>query len=164
MFLAKTGCHLCQAWSHLMGATMQLRQKPLSKRYKTHCGQLMPVSSLSSFERFWQSLQCEPRQVAPVKELLEEAWARLRVGWCRVSGNHEVGVTCVSQGNGEHRISALLTQWEDPSAKDQWCPPASDSKERAAPPALALKIVNLVPPCMCLVLLSCCPCTGVHTE
>lgn len=79
-----------------MGATMQLRRKPLSKRYNTHGGQLMPVLSLSSFERFWQSLQCELRQIAHVKELLEEAWARLRVGWCGVSGNHQVGVTYVN--------------------------------------------------------------------
>lgn len=77
----KTGCPLCQAWSHLVVVTWKFRAVTnwagigaLSKSYKAQW--LLLISGLWTFERFGENLQHELRQTACMNGLLEEALSR----------------------------------------------------------------------------------------
>lgn len=89
---------ICNSGYHQSPLVLSLG--PLTKRYRTFQGCLLPIWDLWNFERFGESPQCEPKQAACVGKCLEELCARC-TDWVGL-------VNSVSQVNGDIRFGSLL--------------------------------------------------------
>ena len=105
-----------------------------------------------NLERFYKSLQHEPRQAIYMEKPLEGAWVGQLFEWGRISGTHQGRAMSVSQVDRDSDMVATCVCMPGGKELNKETDSASTSVwEEAAPLALALKPDNSIPPCTSLV-------------
>lgn len=114
--------------------------------YRVQQGQPLLLFGVSGPQHKLRKADC-------VKEVLQEVWLGMQVGWDRASGKKQCGVNSDIKVNSLDlaSICAGLAGWREHSVKEQWhlmTTPLSLEKAVLIPAHLALSLtpVNLVPP------------------
>ena len=161
---AEASCCLCWAWTIWWELQCKPRPATICARLAATWSELQCLPKLAAiaivgFAILWVSLQCELRQVTCLKEPLGE-----QVGQNGSQGDTRVGWMILAKLMERERFYACLCQpagWVERSTKEQLCLPELLSMGRVAPvlvyPTLALKLVNLVPPHISMLLLELLP-------
>ena len=161
---AEASCCLCWAWTIWWELQCKPRPATICARLAATWSELQCLPKLAAiaivgFAILWVSLQCELRQVTCLKEPLAE-----QVGQNGSQGDTRVGWMILAKLMERERFYACLCQpagWVERSTKEQLCLPELLSMGRVAPvlvyPTLALKLVNLVPPHISMLLLELLP-------
>ena len=86
-----------------------------------------------------------------MKKPLEMAWMGPQAGWGRVLGNHQEGVSNVSQGDGDSDVTPVYACSGGGLSRGTMASASTSVWEKAAPPALTKKPDNSVNACVSLV-------------